>query len=728
MIPLTARTSTHDASIARDVRDGVGTGRPATACMFPGLGGEIFDRFEELTALGDSFNDVIARASEVTTARLGADITELVRRYAGRSSTRFGERRLLRTPTEKATPPTAVAHAILYTIECALMRTWLDWGVRPRYVSGYSLGEYSAACVAGLFSFDVGLSVVIERAFMLAALPRSGMIAVSAPQRDLPSLSQLDLHLVAENSNEQAILGGEQPALGRATQLLRAAGYIVHELPVEYAFHTPLMAPLADGLATLFASVEKKEPTIQLVSTMTGELTDSVRLRDPAHWVRHLCQPVRFLETIDALVRLNTEVFLEVGPGQALSSLVESHLRNRMQGLVVASMPSDYDSCSTPEYLLRTAARLRIIGVPVDNIPDIQVEKSAAPTVSAAVSAPVDDPVISWIRDIWRDVLHRDLIGPDDNLFDLGANSLKTARIAMRIKRQFNIDLSLRDVYSSPTPRCLADVISAGHRLQSAADLITLPNGLSIRCQSRAEARYFHQAIFEERCYLRHGLRIDSGATVLDVGANVGVFSMFAALEAPGLRLYSFEPVTPLFDMLRSNLADLCDDATLLNLGISDTAGESIITYYPNSPGMSSFQADRADEEAVLRTILHNSQAMGNREAGEVLADKTDFMDARFQALRLKCPMRTLSEIIDEHNLDVVDFLKIDVQKLEMQVLGGIAERHWSRIRQIVIEIHDRLGRMRDTHALLSARGFAVKTEQDHFYRGTDIYNLYATR
>jgi phthiocerol/phenolphthiocerol synthesis type-I polyketide synthase E len=716
------------AGSASEVRDSVSARQPVTACIFPGLGGELFDRFEELTALGDSFNDVIAQASEITTVRLGANVTELVRRYAGRSPGRSGERRLLREPTAKAQPPTAVSHAILYTIECALMRIWLDWGVRPQYVGGYSLGEYSAACAAGLFSFDVGLSIVIDRALMLSALPKSGMIAVSAHQGDLPRLSQLDLHLVAENSAEQTILGGTRPALERATQSLRAAGYIVHELPVEYAFHTPLMASLADKLATLFASVETRAPVLQLVSTMTGELIDSARLRDPAHWVHHLCQPVRFLETIDALVRLNTGIFLEVGPGQALSPLIESHLRHRTGVMVVASMPSDYDSRSTPEYLLSTAARLWTIGVQLGNIPVIRVDEPTASSSSAAVSATVDDPTILRIQDIWCDVLHRDLIGPDDNLFDLGGNSLQTARIAMRIKRQFNIELSLRDIYSAPTPRRLAGIISTGCRLQNAEDLITLPNGLSIRCQSRAEARYFYQTIFEERSYLRHGLRIDPGATVLDVGANIGIFSMFAALEAPGIRLYSFEPVRPLFDMLRSNLVDLCDDATLLNSGISDTTGESVITYYPNSPGMSSFQADRADEETVLRAILHNSHAMGDREAGAVLADRADFMDARFQAMRMRCPMRTLSEIIDEHDLSVVDLLKIDVQKLEMQVLGGIAERHWSRIRQIVIEIHDRLGRMSDAHALLSAQGFAVKIEQDTLYRSTNIYNLYASR
>ncbi len=731
---------------ANDWRDRAhGTGAPmqhapAIAFVFPGLGGELFERFHELESSSETFRRIIERADAATLARLGRPISELVRVGMPPADARSRTRRLFRAPVPGKAPATVVAHSILYTLECALAQAWMDWGVRPQYVSGYSLGELAAACVAGLFDFETGLSLVIGRAEILADLPETGMIAVSGPLEEISPHLDADVHVVAANSQSQTVLGSHEAALEKATLTLREQGYLVQRLPVEHAFHTPLMRPAAARIAELFSSIETGALARPLASTLTGELVDAQQLRDPAHWVRHLCEPVRFVAAVDTLDRLGVRVFLETGPGQALSALIEGRFRSRPDIAIVTSMPAEYDTCSAAAHLSRTAGRLASLGVPVrglpmedvrtgGSLPPVEVRSPPSPADVRLPETSADEATTDKIRAIWSEILERASVAPDDDLFALGGNSLKTARIGMRIKRDLGVELTLRDIYSAATPRGLAALISAGQKLRAnTTDLLTLPNGLTIRCQSRAEAAYFYQSIFAERSYLRHGLAIGPGATVVDVGANIGMFSMFAALEAPGVRLYSIEPVAPLFEILRFNLADVCEDAVLVNVGISDAPGQSVITYYPNSPGMSSFASDRRDEEAVLEAILRNSQALGDAASGEILRDRADFMESRFQEQQLSCELRTLSAVLEEQGIEVVDLLKIDVQKLEMQVLKGISEHHWDRIRQVVLEVHDQDGRVEAARALLQSRGFQVIVEQDHLYQSTGIYNLYATR
>jgi acyl carrier protein len=446
--------------------------------------------------------------------------------------------------------------------------------VQPQYVAGYSLGEYSAACICGLFDFEAGLSLVIDRASTVMALPRSGMIAVSAGYEEICALLEPGLHVVAANSQVQTILGGEKPVLDRAALALQALGHIVRELPVHHALHTPLMRPAAVRLAELFSAVKTATPIIPLVSTVSGELMDVNRLIDPQHWARHLCEPIQLVKALKTLDRLGIHTFLEVGPGQALSSVIESQFGHRPSTTIATSMPADYDTHPVAVHLRQSAGRLSTAGVPVGGVPTFNLHPTPSRTESAPAAAVAAElAVIGKVQDICSEVLRHAGVGPDENLFDLAADSLKTARIALGIRNYFDIELSLRDIYSSATPRQLAQVISAAQRIWcGVADLVTLPNGLTIRCPSRPEAIQLYDSIFEQRAVLRNGIKIARGATVVDVGAHIGMFSTFAALAAPGVRLYSFEPIDALFEMLRFNLADVCEDAILFNTGLEALA------------------------------------------------------------------------------------------------------------------------------------------------------------
>ena len=255
-----------------------------------------------------------------------------------------------------------------------------------------------------------------------------------------------------------------------------------------------------------------------------------------------------------------------------------------------------------------------------------------------------------------------------------------------------------------------------------------LPNGMEMAYQSRAEVDFFYQDIFEKQIYLKQGVEIKDGDCVFDVGANVGFFTLFAHRRARNVRVYSFEPAPPLFAILSENAARHGVNAHLFNCGVSDRPGTARFTFYPNSSGMSSFYADEREEREALRAILRNQLQQGVAGMEQVMRHADDLLDERLKALAYECRLRTLSEVIREERVGVIDFLKVDVQKSELNVLRGIEEEDWPKIRQIVIEVHDLGGRLDEIRGLLEARGYAVAVEQDDHYEDSILYNLFARR
>jgi FkbM family methyltransferase len=255
-----------------------------------------------------------------------------------------------------------------------------------------------------------------------------------------------------------------------------------------------------------------------------------------------------------------------------------------------------------------------------------------------------------------------------------------------------------------------------------------LPNGMEVSYHSRAEVGFFYQDIFEKQIYIKHGVELKDGDCVFDVGANVGFFTLFAHRRARNVRVYAFEPAPPLFEALSENVARHGVNARLFNCGVSDRSRTAAFTFYPNSSGMSSFYADEREEREALRAIMQNQLRQGVEGMERVMRHADELLDERLKALRYECRLRTLSEVIAEERVGVIDFLKVDVQKSELDVLRGVADEDWPKIRQIVIEVHDLGGRLDEIRGMLEGRGYAVAVEQDDHYEESILYNLFARR
>ncbi|MEU4477587.1 amino acid adenylation domain-containing protein [Micromonospora sp. NPDC023966] len=249
------------------------------------------------------------------------------------------------------------------------------------------------------------------------------------------------------------------------------------------------------------------------------------------------------------------------------------------------------------------------------------------------------------------------------------------------------------------------------------------------------ETRYLYDEIFVQQVYLRDGIVLRPGATVLDVGANIGMFSLFVHSVCPDATIHAFEPVPSVVDLLRRNVAEFGVPATVHGFGLSRAAGEDSFTYYPGYSMMSGHAAyaDPDAEVAVIKRYLTNERDAG-ADGRDVLLDRVDELLAeRFAGRQLTVPVRPLSAVLDELAPARVDLLKIDVQRAEADVLAGLADRHWPLIAQVAMEVHDApgtetAGRLAELVAFFEGRGFTVVTRQDDLLTGTDRHTLHAVR
>ncbi|MQT00762.1 FkbM family methyltransferase [Streptomyces jumonjinensis] len=249
---------------------------------------------------------------------------------------------------------------------------------------------------------------------------------------------------------------------------------------------------------------------------------------------------------------------------------------------------------------------------------------------------------------------------------------------------------------------------------------MTLPNGLTVTHVNTGETALLYRDIFAERCYMQHGIRLTPGDTVFDVGANIGMSALFFHTECPGLVFHAFEPAPVPFSALTANIGTHGIRATATQCALSDHSGTARMTYYRESTVMSGFHADPAADAALTRGFLMRS--------GFEEEDVDDMLEGRHEAAEIECEVRTLSQVIAERGITAIDLLKVDVEKSELQVLRGLDEPDWPKVKQVVAEVHDLAGALKDFTSLLESHGFTVTLAQDELLRGTEIHEAFAVR
>lgn len=256
-----------------------------------------------------------------------------------------------------------------------------------------------------------------------------------------------------------------------------------------------------------------------------------------------------------------------------------------------------------------------------------------------------------------------------------------------------------------------------------------LPNGMVVVHKNRGETDYLYKEIFEGQIYLRHGISLKDGDCIFDVGANIGMFSLFAGQVCRNARIYAFEPIPPTYKVLSANTYLYGLNVKLFQCGLSSDSKSETFTYYPRLSLMSGRFADTVEEREVVKFFELNQQSAGAglpRTWSEELIDET--LDEWLATEQFNCPVTTISEVIREQGIEKIDLLKIDVEKSELDVLNGIKEQDWQKISQIIVEVHDIDGRLNHVKDLLEDAGYRLVIEQESILSGTYLYVVYALR
>jgi amino acid adenylation domain-containing protein/FkbM family methyltransferase len=254
----------------------------------------------------------------------------------------------------------------------------------------------------------------------------------------------------------------------------------------------------------------------------------------------------------------------------------------------------------------------------------------------------------------------------------------------------------------------------------------TLPNGLEVVQQNVGETAFLYREIFEDEGYSKHGVDVRDGDVFVDIGANIGMFSLYASTAARDVTVYSFEPIPPVCALLEMNAYIHGISGRVFPWALGAEGRTARFTYYARNTLMSGAFADAAEDREVVRALLRNETAA----AADIAHVDLDELAARSQAetVQFECPVRTLTDVIREQRIERIDLLKIDVEKAEWEVLAGLGETDWDKVAQIVVEVHDLDGRLERTRALLESKGFRVTLDQDPMLAGTVLYSLFAVR
>ncbi|MFB2894250.1 FkbM family methyltransferase [Aerosakkonemataceae cyanobacterium BLCC-F50] len=273
--------------------------------------------------------------------------------------------------------------------------------------------------------------------------------------------------------------------------------------------------------------------------------------------------------------------------------------------------------------------------------------------------------------------------------------------------------------------------------MQSLIPETILPNGMNIFCLREEEVPILYSQIQE---YFRNGIKVQKGDIVFDVGANIGLFTLWVyQMCNKDVSVYAFEPIPSIFEVLQCNAQRLDPEKIkVFNYGLSQESKAINFAYYPHATALSNAYPEDSKELRLQlkKVILSNLEYAPSSLRWlrwlpaflrSFVLDQTT--KKAFQIEQVTCELRKLSDIIREHHVERIDLLKVDVEKSELDVLLGIEEQDWSKIKQVVVEVHDLNGRVENISALLKKHGLTeITVDQEPIFQGSNIFNLYALR
>ncbi|AGC42722.1 6-deoxyerythronolide-B synthase [Myxococcus stipitatus DSM 14675] len=450
--------------------------------LFPGGGAQRVNMGAELLH-EPVFRDAIDRCAALLEGPLGGDVREVM--FASPERYDAAARELARP---------LWTQAALFTCDWALAQRWLSWGVQPTALFGHSLGEYVAACLAGVFTLEEALELVVARGRILERLPPGGMTAVLAPLAQVESLVTHPLSVAAINSPSDCVISGPLDALATLEAALTTRGIESRRLHLGHAAHSALLEPHLADFERVVSRFSPRAPKLPMVSSLTGRWLTPRDVTAPSYWSRHLRETVRFSDGLQLLLSSGDRAFIEVGPGSALTSLAKRH-PGRTSQPVVATLPYNTSTEQAPSPLaalgeawlagvsidwehFRAGERRRRVTLPGYSFDRerywIEPAGEQSPREAVAPAPPViraentrgapprNDTERVLLECFWL-TFQLESLGIHDDFFSLGGDSLLALRLSARIQDRLGARLSLKDIVERPTVAHLAARIGTRH-------------------------------------------------------------------------------------------------------------------------------------------------------------------------------------------------------------------------------------------------------------------------
>ena len=331
------------------------TQRSPVTFLFPGQGAQRVNMGRGLYETEPVFRSQIDECSELLRAHLDKDLRSIL--YPRDEDAAAAQAEL--TQTEVTQPA-------LFVISYALAKLWEHWGIAPDAMIGHSLGEYVAASIAGVFSRDDALTLVARRASLMQEVPSGAMLAVRATASEISSFLVPSVSIAGFNSPKLTVISGDHQSISSVEAALESRGIAAKRLATSHAFHSSMMDPIVERFAEMVRHVPLSAPQTPFVSSVTGDWITDADATDASYWARQLREPVRFADGAGRLLADAGRVFLEVGPGSTLTTLVRQQLNAEAARATVASLSRTGDGSPDIQSMLMAAGRLWMAGANLD--------------------------------------------------------------------------------------------------------------------------------------------------------------------------------------------------------------------------------------------------------------------------------------------------------------------------------------------------------------------------
>ena len=328
---------------------------PSVVFMFPGGGAQYHRMAADLYHAEPVFQAQVDRGANLLKSMVGYDFRDIV--FADDADVEQSIREMERP---------SVQLPAIFILEYALAKLWMNWGLFPSALIGHSLGENTAACLANVLSFEHALGLVVLRGKLFEQVPEGGMISVPLSPQELQPLLGQELDLATINSPELCVVSGTSAALDALSEKLAAQEVDAQRVRIKIAAHSRLVEPILDEFRSYLQTIDLHAPEIPFISNRSGSWITEEQATDPDYWVGHLRHTVNFAQGIETLLQEPGRVFLEVGPGKTLSSLVKQQRSTRRDQCVVSSLRHAKEDVSDVAFFATVLGRLWAAGVPVD--------------------------------------------------------------------------------------------------------------------------------------------------------------------------------------------------------------------------------------------------------------------------------------------------------------------------------------------------------------------------